>query len=109
MMGSTLQQLSDTWPYGQMQQIRERERRAQKKRESRLHVSAKAKRGEHFDGGQCTLLGSAETERQAPRRVRHSASDRLPERTQKGVERVDRNLERMDMILQRSLGQARMR
>ena len=74
MMRSTLQQLSDTWSYGQKQQIRERERRAQKRRESRLHVSAKAKRGERFDGGQCTLLGSAETERQAPRRVRLCAA-----------------------------------
>ena len=51
MMGYTLQQLSDTWAYGQKQQIRERERRALKRREVRLHVGAEAKRGEHPDGG----------------------------------------------------------
>ena len=51
MMGNTLQQLSDTWPYGQKQQIRERERGALKRREVRLHVGAEAKRGEHPDGG----------------------------------------------------------
>ena len=52
---------------------------------------------------------SAETERQTPRRVRLSVSDRTPERTHRVGERVDRILERVDRILQGSLGQGRVR
>ena len=52
---------------------------------------------------------SAETERQTPRRVRLSASDRTPERTHRVGERVDRILEREDRTLQGSLGQGRVR
>ena len=51
MKGSTLQQLSDTWPYGQMQQIQEREGRALQRREVRIHVGTGAKGGENHDRG----------------------------------------------------------
>ena len=40
----TLQQQSDTWPYGQEHRIREHECRALKRREVRLHVSTEAER-----------------------------------------------------------------
>ena len=52
---------------------------------------------------------SAETERQTPRRVRLSASDRTPDKTHRVGEPVDRILERVDRILQGSLGQGRVR
>ena len=51
MMGSTLQQLSDTWLYGQMQQIQEREGRALQRREVRFHVGTGTKKGENPDKG----------------------------------------------------------
>ena len=51
MKGSTLQQVSETWPYGPMQQIQEREGRALRRREVRKHVSTGAKKGENPDRG----------------------------------------------------------
>ena len=60
-------------------------------------------------GREVPLRVGAKTERQTPRRVRHSASDRTPERTHRVVERVDGILERVDRILKGSLGQARVR
>ena len=85
---TTLQQQSETWPYGQEQQTREHECRALKRREVRLHVSAEA-------------------ERRTPWRVGHTASDRTPKRTHRVVQRINRVHERVDRILQGSLGRAR--